>query len=49
MRWRMLSVRSLLRRLLDWWEYDERMARHATKHWIRQYAELHPADKGEHW
>lgn len=42
-------MRDWLRRILDWWEYDGRMARHATREWVRQRAALHPAERGEHW
>ena len=49
----MLPVRRLIEawwgRLTTWWEHDEHMARHAMREWLRQQADLHPAERGEHW
>jgi len=42
-------VRDWWTRLLHWWEYDHKLARHAMREWVKQEAGKHPAEKGEHW
>lgn len=36
-------------RLLAWWEYDEVLAVHARRAYIRQQMDQHPAERGDNW
>lgn len=41
--------RRWLERVRVWWEHDARMAAVATREFIRQEMDTHPAERGEHW
>ena len=42
-------IRKMIQKLIQWWTTDHTMRRLAEEHAQRQWMEMHPVDRGDHW